>query len=253
MKTAFIITSTINADNKFPLTYSPTRSYFSAEERLRQTIFTVNSIDQATNRDDTVIYLVDSSPDWGNYIRSFLHQPNLKFISFDFDHPEINQIVNTHPNKTRCESLIMSTILNRFKKELEEFDYVFKVSGRYFVDSSFDINILENNPDKIFYKKYSEHDWQDHWGYDMVDRRSIQGDNKLRQYCSVLFGWGKKYQTQFADMYTTMASMLSQSHMHQYDIETLGYYFTRPYEADIIETDWIVNGWHGADGKYVRY
>ena len=253
MKTAFIITSTINADNKYPLTYSAKRSYFSAEERLRQTLFTVNSIDQATNRDDTVIYLIDSSPDWGNYIGNFLHQPNLKFISVDFDHPEISKIVNTHPNKTRCESLIMSTILNRFKKELEEFDYVFKISGRYFVDSSFDISVLENNPDKIFYKKYSEHEWQDYWGYDMVDRRSIQGDNYLRQYCSVLFGWGKKYQTQFADMYTTMASILSQPQMHQYDIETLGYYFTRPYEADIIETDWMVNGWHGADGRYVRY
>lgn len=253
MKTAFIISSTINVDNSYPLTYSPVRSYFSAEERMRQTLFTINSIDQATKREDTVIYLVDSSPDWGNYIRSFLHYPNLKFISFDFDHPELSKIVATHPNKTRCESLVMGTILNRFSKELEEFDYVFKVSGRYFIDSSFDISIIENNPDKIFYKKYLEHEWQDYWGYDMVDRRAIQGDNKLRQYCSVLFGWGRKYQKAFADIYTTMASMLDQPHMHQYDIETLGYYLTRPYEQDIIETNWTVNGWHGPDGKFVRY
>lgn len=253
MKTAFIISSTINVDNQYPLTYSSVRSYFSAEERLRQTQFTINSIAQATKEEDTTIYLLDSSPNWGEYLQQLIYQKNLRFISVAFDWPEVYDITRSHANKTRCESLMMSNFLNKHSKELEEFDYVFKMSGRYFINSSFNMNIIENNPDKIFYKKYLEHEWQDHWGYEMVDQRGLQGDNKLRQYCSVLFGWGKKYQKNFADLYTAMASITDRPNMQHYDIETLGYFLTRPWAHDIIETDWIVNGWHGPDGKFVRY
>jgi hypothetical protein len=253
MKTAFIISSTINVDNQYPLTYNPVRSYFTAEERFRQTLFTINSIDQATNAEDTTIYLLDSSPDWGQYLQRVLFQKNLKFISVAFDWPNEYEAIKSHPNKTHCESLMMSCFLNKHAKELEQFDYIFKMSGRYYVNSSFDIGIIENNPDKILYKKYREHDWQDHWGYEMVDMRDEQGDNKLRQYCSVIFGWGKKYQKSFADMYTAMASITDRPDMRHYDIETLGYFLTRPWAEDIIETDWIVHGWHGPDGMFVRY
>lgn len=253
MKTAFIITSTINCDNQFPLTYSPVRTFFDAEERFRQTLYTINSIDQATDAKDTVIYLLDSSPNWGEYLHRVLFQKNLRFISVAFDFPQEYEVIKSHPNKTRCESLMMSCFLNKHAKELEEFDYVFKISGRYFINSSFDINIINNNENKIFYKKHLEHDWQEHWGYNMVDRRALQGDNKLRQYCSVVFGWGKKYQKNFADLYTAMASITERKEMYHYDIETLGYYLTRPWAEDIIETDWIVHGWHGPDGKFVRY
>jgi hypothetical protein len=55
MKTAFIITSAINVSNDHPLTYSKTRSHFNADERCRQTIFSVNSILQATKGMDTEI------------------------------------------------------------------------------------------------------------------------------------------------------------------------------------------------------
>lgn len=253
MKTAFIITSAINVSNDYPLTYSKTRSHFGAEERCRQTIFTVNSILQATKGMDTDIWIVDISEDWGNYIGNFMFYPNVKFISFAHDFPEHIKDVLTHPNKSRCECTILSQFLKKHKQKFSEYDYVFKMSGRYFFDGSFDINIIKDNPDKILYKKYIEFEWQDSWGYEFVDRRADQGNNKLRQYSSVLFGWGKKHQPYFLDMFTSVSYMLDRPNMYHYDIETLGYFFSRQYADDIIETDWIVSGWDGASGRFVRY
>jgi hypothetical protein len=41
--------------------------------------------------------------------------------------------------------------------------------------------------------------------------------------------------------------------MAHYDIETLSYYFTRPHEKQIIETDWKVCGWDGTSARFMYY
>jgi hypothetical protein len=253
MKKAFIVTSAINVSNDYPLTYSATRTHFTAEERVRQTLFTVNSIVLTTDPKDTTIYVVDISENWGDYIGQFLHFPNVKFLAVAHDWPAIHKEVTTHPNKSRCEALILSTFVRHYKKELAEYDYIFKMSGRYYLDHTFDLSVLEQTPDKIFYKTHLEFDWNDWWHYELVDRRADQGDQKLYQYCSVIFAWGKKYQPYFLDFFTTLSYMLNQPSMHHYDIETLSYFFGQPFKEDIIETDWRVNGWDGTSGRYMRY
>ena len=253
MKKAFIVTSAIEVDNSNSLTYSKTRSYFSNEERLRQTIATVASLDQATD-ENTTIYLLDISDDWKKYKDALAYQTNLKFISIKEQFPQIYKTVKTHPQKSHCECLMLSTFMAAYKDELSQYDFQFKFSGRYFLDKSFDISVFNDAvKGKIFYKKPLQWEWQDHWGYSMVDRRKQQGDNKVRQYCSVLFGWSKEYQSKFLDMFNSIALMLSQPALHHYDVETLGYYFTRQYTQDIIETNWLVYGWTGANGQFVRY
>ena len=131
---------------------------------------------------------------------------------------------------------------------------MFKMSGRYLLDRHFDISLFnEENKNKIFYKKPLEWEWSDTWGYSMVDIRKETGDNKLRQYSSVIVGWSKPYFEKYTNMFTTVAAMLSQPTMYHYDVETLSYYFSRPYAEDIIETNWVVYGWLGINGQFVRY
>jgi len=253
MKKAFIVTSYINAENTAPLTYSANRTFFSKEERLRHTIMTIASLDKAGD-DETFIYLVDISDNWEEYKNLFWFQRNLKFVSVKNEFPEIYEEVRTHPNKSHCECLILATFMRAYKEDLRQYDFQFKMSGRYFLDSSFNLNhCTEENSNKIFFKKPLAFEWNDSWGYDILDRRDIQGDNKLRQYCPVLFCWSKPYQDKFCDMFTAIAYILTQPKMINMDIETLGYFFTRPYEEDIIETDWLVYGFVGTDGQFWRY
>ena len=253
MKKLFIVTSAINVNNEYPLSYSETRSLFSAEQRLQQTIGTINSIVLSTKQEDTDIWLVDASDNYQDYLQYFSAYPNVHFVAVKEHFPEIHQQTLTHPNKSLCESLILSNVLLRYYKNIAFYDYVFKLSGRYFVDFTFDLTTLENTPDKIFVKHPMIHEWQDSWIHDLVDLREQQGNNLLYQYSAVLFAWGRKYQLYFRDHFTAVAAMFDRPSMSHYSLETLNYYFTRPYADDIIETDWCVTGWDGTNGNFLRY
>lgn len=253
MKKAFIITSAIEVNKDKALTYSSSRSHFDDNERLRQTIATIASVDQATD-DDTTIFLLDISNNWQQYRDILSYQKNLRFVSVKEEFPKIFDIVRTHPQKSHCECLMLATFMRAYKDELSQYDFQFKFSGRYLLDRSFDKSIFnESTRGKVFYKQPMTWPWNDNWGYQMVDSREEQGDNNLRQYCSVLVGWSREYQERYTDLFTASASILSLEKMYHYDIETLSYYFTRPYKEDIIETNWMIYGWLGPNGQFVRY
>jgi hypothetical protein len=128
------------------------------------------------------------------------------------------------------------------------------MSGRYFLDSNFKVSLFdENNTNKIFFKKPMKFEWNEGWKYEMVDRRVMQGDNYLYQYCSVIFGFGRGYLDQFIDIFQTIAVFTGEPEKMIYDVETLLFYFTREFESNIIETDWVVYGWDGAGGTFLRY
>jgi hypothetical protein len=97
------------------------------------------------------------------------------------------------------------------------------------------------------------YDWNDGWGYQMVDLRLEQRDNKLRQYSTVLFGFGSQQINNMLNMFGKTIDLLSNQNMLHYDHETLIYYYTRSLKDHVIETDWVVYGFHGADGRFVRY
>jgi hypothetical protein len=252
MKKAFVITSLIDVDNQSPLTYVPFRSCFSTEERLRQTIFTVTSLDHVSDS-ETTIFLLDCSENWQNYRDMFQYQKNLIYVSAKDCLPEIYQEVRTHPNKSRGECLLLSSFLTKFEHLLKNYDYIFKISGRYFLDSSCNFDLLtQENLDKIFFKKEQGWDWQDRWQYSMIDLRSVQGDNNLYCYHTIVFGWGKDQYLTMLSLLDTVANFLSdQTHFH-YDIETLSYFYTRPYKQNIVNFDWTIYGFDGAHGTFKR-
>lgn len=246
MSTAYIITSAIDTSVS-PLTYSPIRSMFDSDERLRQTVMTVASLDQVSDK-DTTIYLVDMSENSSEYCDFFSYQQNLKFVSVKEELPEIFDEVTSHPNKSRGETLLTSSFLEKYKTELMAKDSTVKLSGRYFIDGSFDPSIL--NRDNIFFKHPMSHAWQDWWGYDAV---RLGNGKILNQYCSVILGWGSNRYEDMLHLYKTMSEHLAKPSNFHYDIETLLYYYTRPYSEHIVETDWTVYGWLAPTGQFVRY
>lgn len=253
MKKALMITSVIDVDNSHPLTYSQVRSFFSNQERLRQTISTICMLDHIADN-ETTLFLVDASENSDMYKNILSYQKNLVYIDVRKEFPEIYQLIKTHKHKSYCEMMLQITFLEKYKETLSQFDYIFKVSGRYFFDSSVDLLSCTNeNIDKFLFKKPLQFDWSDNWGYSMVDRRSIQNDNKLRQYSSVLYGWGKTNTDAMLDIFRVVAEFTNNERTMHYDIETLLYFFTRNYEERIIEHDWKIYGFTGVDGTFLRY
>lgn len=253
MKKAYIITSAIALANGPPLTYSNNRTCFTTEDRLRHTIATIATMDMVSDN-ETTLYLLDMSDEWEQFKVFFDYQTNLKFISVKDEFPDIYNTVISHPNKSHCECLLLSTFMREKRQELLEYDYLIKMTGRYFIDGSFDPTIFdEYNVNKIFYKTALQFEWNDIWQYQLVDRRAIQGDNTLRQYSSVIFGWGKHHYDHFLDLFTGMAAILAHPDRMFFDIETLGYMFTRQFDADIIEVPWVVYGWDATNGRFLRY
>ena len=93
MNNLFIVGSSIQTRNA-PLTYSPVRTIFSSEERFRQTIFTVNSIQAAFP--EAKIVVVDSSDIYKEYQDTFRFFKNTEFIplkELDQEAFEIRKIV----------------------------------------------------------------------------------------------------------------------------------------------------------------
>ncbi len=249
MKTAFVITSAIDVDNAYPLTYSAIRSYFGAEDRLKQTLHTIECLNKVSNQ-DTVIYLLDSSVN-DNFKTTINFQPNLKFISVRDIFPHIHQEVTTHPHKTRCECLILSEFMKAYSDDLNQFDQIFKISGRYFFDSTF---ILPNAPhESILFKIPQCYEWQDQWDLHYLDLRSDQGDNTIRQYPTTLIGWSTKHNAIFKDLFNCIAETVIEPGKQTSDMETLIYFFTRQYKEYIIESNWTIFGWNGVSGQFITY
>ena len=55
------------------------------------------------------------------------------------------------------------------------------------------------------------------------------------------------------DIYRVIVEFTDNTRTLNYDAETLLYFFTREYEKNIIETDWLVYGWDGVSGRFLKY
>jgi hypothetical protein len=250
MRKLIIVGSIIQTRKNAPLTYSPTRTAFSDEERLRHTVYSISAL--RDRHPDTDIVLVDASDDPKDYRQIFAFL-NVVYVWLQDISTETANIVRTHPNKSVCEVLLLNTYIKANKAKIKTYDYIIKGTGRYSL-MNFDNSLFTpENTDKIFFKKPFEYEWNDAWRYSFVDKRSEQGDNKLRQYCTVVFGFGIEHLDKFIDMFDVIGDLLQNDAMKHYDIETLMYYFTRFFTDKIIETDWRVLGWDGVTNRLMYY
>lgn len=134
MKNLFLVTSAINTQ------------YGKSEERLLQTIHTVDSI--RSKDPNAEVWLIESSlQPVAHYMKSLI---DARFISFSSD-KRISEISETSQGseetngfiKNRTESYVMLNTLRKYKEEISKFDRVYKISGRYFV--SVDFNTEDHN------------------------------------------------------------------------------------------------------------
>ena len=250
MTNLVLVTSSINP-RKGDFTYSPTRTHFDHGERFRQTIFTLNSINNCLPGSKIVV--IDSSEEYDEYKEILRYIPNVEFIPVKELSGEVFETVNTHRNKSHCESLLLQTYYKQYKKQVKEFDFVFKTSGRYFHFNFDNKHLTEENKDKIFFKKPLQFKWNESWGYQNVDIRHYEQHDFLCQYCTVLYGYGSTHLDKFMDINEAVIHLTNQQSFHYYDIETFYYYFMLPYREKVMHVDWIVSGWDGTSGKFMYY
>ena len=125
----FLITSTIRA-SKNPLPYTRTRSVFSTEERLEQTLRSIESV--RVEVPDALIVLLENS-DLSARETSILRQAADWFVSFAKDTRAVQ--LRDGPFKAAgeiYELLWIQQIIQRF-----DYEKMFKLSGRYWLSGRF--------------------------------------------------------------------------------------------------------------------
>lgn len=140
-KHIMIVTSCINVDSS-PLAYWPTRSYFTPEERVEQTVKTIQKI-RKHFPSYTYIILANTNHLTNSQYELFKSLCDDVFI-FDkiiLDNIEITaDIVKTHPSKSFAETASLYHACQKILEKNIPFDYVLKTSGRYWFLDHFDLN-----------------------------------------------------------------------------------------------------------------
>jgi mannosyltransferase OCH1-like enzyme len=140
-KNIFIITSILNCTN-LELSYSKKRTVYSFKSRLRQTIKTIESIRKYYS--DCHILLCDCS-DLSNYKIEELEISNMVDYYYNFyDNESIKEAVNGI-YKGHGECMILLKALDIINDLNESYKYIFKISGRYYLNDNFDNKLFENN------------------------------------------------------------------------------------------------------------
>ena len=141
-----IITSKIIVSNN-KLTYIDTRSIYTKEERLQQTINTIYSIKK--NFSNYYIILVDNS-NFDEYCYNKLNNLVDIFINI-VDNNEYNYFTDIDKQKGSGDLYQLNIALKYIIDNNLKFNNIFKLSGRYIINSTF--NISDYNNDYNIFKK----------------------------------------------------------------------------------------------------
>lgn len=137
MNNLVLITSVINTPNR-PLSYSNTRSVFSRKDRFEQTKKTIQSIKEKLPNDKIII--VECS-DLNNDEQSFLNS-HCDYVLNLWENTELhNSIFGI------SKSLGEGTMTIEALKYIQniEFKYLYKISGRYWLNERFILDKIEHN------------------------------------------------------------------------------------------------------------
>jgi hypothetical protein len=143
MLIAFIITSVINTIST-ELTYGP-RSYYNSTERFKDTLKTIQSIKHYVPTAE--IYLIEGSK--LNHDMEFVFQSLLDVYINTSNNSEITQGINSKM-KGYGEALQLKYMFNNYN--LEKYDFIFKISGRYYLNENFDLIKLIYSNNVLFCK-----------------------------------------------------------------------------------------------------
>mgnify|MGYP001031636562 CR=1 FL=1 len=145
MNNLVLITSVINTPNK-PLSYSNVRSVFTREERYEQTKKTINSIKEKIP--DCKLMIVECT-DFTEEEKVYFEKECdyvLNLWERKELHPEIFGIGKALGEGTMTIEALKYIIENKFN-----YDNLFKICGRYWLNNDFDYNTYNNN--NLVFKK----------------------------------------------------------------------------------------------------
>ena len=134
-----LITSVINTPNT-PLSYSKVRSVFTRKERFEQTKKTIQSIKE--NLPNSKIIIVECS-DLNEEEKKFLDN-NCDYILNLWEKKELYGDI-FGKSKSLGEGTMTIEALKYIKELKLEYNYLYKISGRYWLNENFKIENIQNN------------------------------------------------------------------------------------------------------------
>lgn len=245
MKFAFIVSSIIDPNQgrgqNFP--YSQNRSFFTPEERLRQTQGTLNSLHLIDP--DSDIFLLDTSEQ--SYKKELSYVPNLNYINLNELDIETGEIGRNSPSKGFGEATSTVTFLKNYYQTLKKYDFVIKITGRYYF-SMFDKKIFTDHiRDKYVIGSVRQFPWNNSWNYPSF----LNYENKLNWVPTWAYGLGiSKFDEYFQNYQLILDFYKNNPEIAPYmDLECLFYeYIIKNNQS--IQAPWTINGWNGVSGKF---
>ncbi len=161
MKNITLINSRIDTPN-IPLSYANTRSVFSKNERFEQTKKTIKTIKEKIPNNK--IILVEFSQLTNEEEIYFKNNVDYFLNIYEID-KSYTRLIHGH-SKAMGEGNMTIFALNYILVNNIEFDYFYKISGRYWLDEIFNYETYENNLNflvnnkimpTIFYKLSNKH------------------------------------------------------------------------------------------------
>jgi len=136
-----LVSSVINTSNK-PLSYTPTRSVYSVQQRYEQTLDTIKSLEKIENKKILFVELSDI-PEYENEI--------ISKVDFYKNIYKENKDIVDGLHKGVGEAL---SILEGIKDiDLTLYDNIYKISGRYWLTDKFNYSLWNNNDTMLYEDK----------------------------------------------------------------------------------------------------
>jgi len=244
MNNCFLVTSAIGIDNQHPFVYGVNvpRTAFTSDERFRQTVYSVNSIRLICPT--AKIFVVDVSRDYDKYQTLFSKLGNVEYISCEKVSPALAETCRTSPSKGLCESLVTLCFLQTV--DLTSFDYVIKLSGRYFYTQFNTEQLNNNNLDKYLVNAPILFEWKDSWQFPNI----LKKYGKLPYCYTQTYAIGRKNFEDFQQRMQDISVFYLDNPAHtNVDFETLFSYYVLD-SKDIVTVPWTCGGWNGSNGTY---
>jgi len=251
MKPVFLLGSVINVSEGTFNYMDHSRSSQSAMERAKQTLLSLNSI--FCRVPNAKIYIIEGSlnlPETlliSSGISHYLDVYDVELVKLvDVDEDACVEL-NTHRNKSYCESLLYSTFLRHYKEDLKNYDMIIKMSGRYSLTVTCDIGQMPDK-NKVYFKRelYFPNPNNEQWAYpDLLIPGQELTDAKWTT--SILFAFGVNRLNDLQDFFNFI---ISNTKNRDTCVEQLIQYWSWMNKINHEEIGWMLCGWNGGDDVF---
>lgn len=224
---------------------------FGAEERIRQTIYTVSCLRNIFP--DAKIYILDASLE--DYSQAFSFYNDLTYVHIFAHAPGMYDSLTNHINKSYSEALILDWFVTSYRDIILNYDYLIKVSGRYFFENVDAAVFDSDNLHKFFFKQPIWFPWIQGWNFEKIDRRAQENNDVLSQLPTVIYALGTSQLDTFQSILRKMQDIMVHEHNAHYYIELLMYYFVKTMVQDesVITVPWNIVGWDATSQALMYY